>query len=180
MSWASLHFLTSLASQMTHLLVCSHHQHFLTRFFFSFPLSYGIHMIIQAGRHLTLSPAQSLPKACSAVRSDSTLLRAFLLSGLENPKHRVSTTSLGSLFHSLTIPSSSSYLAGKFPISVCVCCLSAHHTPLRTGPTFAITFLQHWKAAIRSLKAATSPGWTSRSPSASPHTATAPAHWAFW
>lgn len=71
-------------------------------FFFSFPLFNGIHMVIQGGKHLMLSFIQSLLKACSAVRSDSTLLRAFLLSGLENPKDRVSTTSLGSLFHSLT------------------------------------------------------------------------------
>lgn len=59
------------------------------------------------------------------------MLRDFLLSGLENPKDQVSTTSLGSLFHSLTIPSCSSHSAGNSPISACVCCvsiLSSHTT----------------------------------------------------
>lgn len=62
---------------------------------------------------------------------------------------------------------------------VCAASPSSHHTPLCTGSTSAITFLQHCKAALRSLEAASSPDWTSCFPSASPHTAAAPANWAF-
>lgn len=142
----------------------------------SFPLSYGIHIVIQAGRHLRSSLVQSLHgQLWGQALHCSGLLSCLVLKTLRIE----SAQPLHNLFHSLTILSSSLTQAGNALVSACVCCLSSSlHAPLWTDPIFAITFSQYWKAAIRSLEAISSSGWTSSCHSASPHTATAPAPWA--